>query len=131
MPVPLVMSSPADAVRFAGSPPLRNFTHTSGVPRVFDRYATHFPSGEITGPISWPEPLVSRTMRENTGAASAFDPDGWDESEDAQGLTIDERRYSCGCLWLRQEYHDGSVYHRIVDHHGKVLEDQIIGEHGA
>jgi hypothetical protein len=53
------------------------------------------------------------------------------ESEDAQGLTIDQRRYSCGCQWLRQEYHDGSVYHRIVHHDGKVLEDQIIGEHGA
>ena len=53
------------------------------------------------------------------------------ESEDAEGLATEQRRYSCGCQWLRQEYHDGSVYHRIVDHRGNVLEDQIIGEHGA
>ena len=53
------------------------------------------------------------------------------ESEDAQGLITEQRRYKCGCQWLRQEYHDGSVYHRIVRHDGKVIEDQIIGEHGA
>jgi hypothetical protein len=53
------------------------------------------------------------------------------ESEDAQGLRTEQRRYKCGCQWLRQEYHDGSVYHRIVHHDGNVIEDQIIGEHGA
>src|SRR6476620_4932983 len=78
IPVPGVTSRPADAVRFAGSPPAMNVTHTSVGPRASDRYATHLPSGEIAGAQSRAGPLVSRRIRENEGprsAPSARDPE--------------------------------------------------------
>src|SRR5438552_14633505 len=62
------ISSGADAVRLAGSPPATNLTHTSAVPRASERKATHFPSGEIAGPNSWAGVVVSRRVRENDGA---------------------------------------------------------------
>ena len=34
-----------------------------------DKYAIHFPSGEMAGPISFAGPLVRRTTRENYGGA--------------------------------------------------------------
>ena len=67
MPVPGVTSRPVDAVRFAGSPPATNLTQTSVGPRAFDKYATHFPSGEMAGAHSRAGPLVSRTIREKDG----------------------------------------------------------------
>jgi hypothetical protein len=51
--------------------------------------------------------------------------------EDDQGLVTDEVFYVCGCERLRQEYHDGSFYRRVVRHDGRVLVDEITGEHGA
>jgi hypothetical protein len=51
--------------------------------------------------------------------------------EDEQGLVTDEWFFACGCERLRQEYHDGGCYRRIVRHDGKVLIDEITGEHGA
>src|SRR5205823_6094804 len=59
------------AVRLIGSPPARNFTHTSVAPRALDRNAIHLPSGESAGADSSAGPLVSRTTREKVGAAAA------------------------------------------------------------
>jgi len=53
------------------------------------------------------------------------------EVEDEQGLVTDEMFYTCGCESMRQEYHDGSFYRRIVRHDGRVLVDEVISEHGA
>jgi hypothetical protein len=69
--VRLWISSVVDAVKFCGSPPLRNRTHTSVGPRAFDRYAIHFPSGEIAAPDSKDAPCVSCVTRENSGARVA------------------------------------------------------------
>ena len=45
-------------------------------------------------------------------------------TEDQQGLNTSDVRYSCGCHAHREEFHDGSLHHMIVDHHGKVLVDE-------
>lgn len=45
-------------------------------------------------------------------------------TEDLQGLVTEDRRYSCGCRTSREEFHDGSVHHTVVNHHGKVLVDE-------
>ena len=45
-------------------------------------------------------------------------------TEDLQGLVTEDRRFSCGCLTSREEFHDGSVHHTVVNHHGKVLVDE-------
>jgi hypothetical protein len=50
--------------------------------------------------------------------------------EDDQGLVTDETFYVCGCERLRQEYHDGSFYRKVVRHDGRVLVDEITGDHG-
>ncbi len=71
MPVVAEMSSPADAVKFAASPPATNLIQTSGFPLAFDTYATHFPSGEMAGPISRAGPLVRRTTREKRGGTAS------------------------------------------------------------
>src|SRR5687768_17021582 len=68
-PVPLLTSKSVDAVRFTAPPPLRNFTQTFAGPPAFDTYATHLPSGEITGPTSLSGPLVSRTILGNVGVS--------------------------------------------------------------
>ena len=45
-------------------------------------------------------------------------------TEDLQGLVTADLRYDCGCQSHREEFHDGSVHHLIVNHHGKVLVDE-------
>src|SRR4030095_1461584 len=66
------MSRPDVAVRFVGSPPARDFTQTFGEPPASDRYATHLPSGETTGPNSRAGPAVIGIIRENVGAFDVF-----------------------------------------------------------
>ncbi len=51
--------------------------------------------------------------------------------EDQQGLVSEERRFGCGCRSNREEYHDGSVEHRVVRHDRRVLDDGHDGEHLA
>jgi hypothetical protein len=48
------------------------------------------------------------------------------EDRDADVLLTQEMCYSCGCVSIRHEYHDGSVARRIVDHHGHVLVDELL-----
>ena len=45
-------------------------------------------------------------------------------TEDQQGLVTRDVRFTCGCQTHREEFHDGSVHHQVVDHHGKVLVDE-------
>jgi hypothetical protein len=45
-------------------------------------------------------------------------------TEDLQGLATEDVAYSCGCQSHREEFHDGSVHHLVVNHHGKVLLDE-------
>lgn len=45
-------------------------------------------------------------------------------TEDLQGLVTEDLRFSCGCRTSREEFHDGSVHHMVVNHHGKVLVDE-------
>ena len=45
-------------------------------------------------------------------------------TEDEQGLTTEDLRYSCGCRITKEEFHDGSVHRMVTDHHGKVLTDE-------
>ena len=45
-------------------------------------------------------------------------------NEDHQGLVIERITFACGCLSTKEEFHDGSVYHRVVHHRGKVLVDE-------
>ena len=50
-------------------------------------------------------------------------------SEDQQGLITEDVTYSCGCQSHREEFHDGSVHHMVVNHRGKVLvEEEFRGE---
>ena len=45
------------------------------------------------------------------------------------GLTTEEVSYECGCRSSREEFHDGSVHHMVVNHRGKVLvEEEFRGE---
>ena len=46
-------------------------------------------------------------------------------TEDHQGLVTEERRFACGCRVTREEFHDGSFHHSVVNHHGKVLLDEV------
>jgi hypothetical protein len=36
-------------------------------------------------------------------------------------------QFSCGCISMRYEYQDGTVFEKVVHHSGKVLVDQILG----
>ena len=45
-------------------------------------------------------------------------------TEDQQGLVTEELVYTCGCQSTREEFHDGSVHHMVVDHRGRVLVDE-------
>ena len=45
-------------------------------------------------------------------------------TEDQLGLITEEVRYTCGCRSTREEFHDGSVHHMVVDHRGRVLVDE-------
>jgi hypothetical protein len=45
-------------------------------------------------------------------------------TDDLQGMATEELRYSCGCRDAREEFHDGSVHHRVARHDGRVLVDE-------
>jgi hypothetical protein len=45
-------------------------------------------------------------------------------AEDQSGLVTEELQFSCGCAASREEFHDGSVHRRLVDHHGTVVVDE-------
>ena len=45
-------------------------------------------------------------------------------SEDLLGLVTEDVTYSCGCQTHREEFHDGSVHHLVVNHRGKTLVDE-------
>ena len=50
-------------------------------------------------------------------------------TEDQLGLVTEEVSYECGCRSAREEFHDGSVHHMVVNHRGKVLvEEEFRGE---
>ena len=50
-------------------------------------------------------------------------------TEDQQGLITEDVAYDCGCQSHREEFHDGSVHHMVVNHRGKVLvEEEFRGE---
>ena len=50
-------------------------------------------------------------------------------TEDQLGLSTEEVSFSCGCRSSREEFHDGSVHHMVVNHRGKVLvEEEFRGE---
>jgi hypothetical protein len=49
--------------------------------------------------------------------------------DDEQGYVFDYLTWDCGCRTTRRQYHDGSVQHRVVDHHGKVLMDEHSAMH--
>jgi hypothetical protein len=51
------------------------------------------------------------------------------QDQDEDCLVSDEWFYACGCRILQHEYHDGTVSRRVVRHDGKVLDDQLEGEH--
>jgi hypothetical protein len=49
--------------------------------------------------------------------------------EDRLGLVTEEVSFECGCRSSREEFHDGSVHHMVVNHRGKVLvEEEFRGE---
>lgn len=68
---------------------------------------------------------VSRFEVRDAPCGAPHDGQRW-FSEDLQGLTTEELRYSCGCHYAREEFHDGSVHARVVRHDGKVLVDEEI-----
>jgi len=50
-------------------------------------------------------------------------------SEDLQGLATEDLRFTCGCSSAKEEFHDGSVHLRVVNHRGRVLVDvELRGE---
>ncbi len=53
------------------------------------------------------------------------------QDRDDECLLTDERIYACGCVVIRDEYHDGTFSRREVGHDGKVLVDRMNAEHHA
>ena len=51
------------------------------------------------------------------------------QDQHEEGVVIDNWCYACGCRIVRHEYHDGSVYRKVVRHNGTVLVDELIAEH--
>ena len=45
-------------------------------------------------------------------------------TEDMQGLVTEELKFTCGCTSSKEEFHDGSVHHLVLNHHGKVMVDE-------
>jgi len=48
------------------------------------------------------------------------------EDHDDDCVVTREVEYSCGCMSVQHEYHDGSVSRRIVRHDGHVLMDELL-----
>ena len=51
------------------------------------------------------------------------------QDRDDECVLTDERFYSCGCVTIRHEYHDGTFSRREVRHDGKVIVDRMNVEH--
>ena len=50
------------------------------------------------------------------------------QDQDEEGLVITDLYYACGCRSIRHEYHDGSIYLKVVHHDGTLLVDELIAE---
>jgi hypothetical protein len=48
---------------------------------------------------------------------------------DHDGLATHDDYFACGCRSIRHELHDGSICNRVVHHNGRVLVDEVVGEH--
>lgn len=48
------------------------------------------------------------------------------EDRDEEVLITQELCYTCGCVSIRHEYHDGSVARKVVHHNGHVLLDELL-----
>jgi hypothetical protein len=48
------------------------------------------------------------------------------QDHDGEVVVTQEMLYSCGCQWIRHEYHDGAVSSRVVRHDGQVLVDELL-----
>ena len=70
----------------------------------------------VTATITPFEPRIAPCGRKHPGEAFV--------SEDLHGLVTEDERFSCGCQTYREEFHDGSVHHMVVNHHGKVVVDE-------
>ena len=51
------------------------------------------------------------------------------QDQDKEGLVSDDWYYACGCRSIRHEYHDGSVWRKLIRHDGAVLTDELIVEY--
>ena len=47
------------------------------------------------------------------------------EDHDDEVVVTREVEFSCGCLSIQHEFHDGTVSRRIVRHDGHVLVDEL------
>lgn len=45
-------------------------------------------------------------------------------TEDSEGLSTRDVRFTCGCRTHHEEFHDGSVHNMIVNHRGRILVDE-------
>ena len=70
----------------------------------------------MTATVSRFEPAIAPCGHRHDGERTV--------TEDQQGLVTEDLSYSCGCQSHREEFHDGSVHHLVVNHHGKVLVDE-------
>jgi len=48
------------------------------------------------------------------------------QDRDDDAMVTEELEYSCGCMSIRHEYHDGSLRRKIVRHDGTVLVDELL-----
>ena len=48
------------------------------------------------------------------------------EDHDDDVVVTREVEYSCGCVSIQHEYHDGSVSRKVVRHDGHVLVDELL-----
>jgi hypothetical protein len=49
--------------------------------------------------------------------------------DDEQGYVFEHLTWDCGCQTIRRQFHDGSVQHQVLDHHGKIRSDEHSGLH--
>ena len=49
--------------------------------------------------------------------------------DDGEGYLFEHVLLDCGCQTTRRQYHDGSVHHKVVDHHGRVRTDEHSSAH--
>jgi len=48
------------------------------------------------------------------------------QDRDDDAMVTEELEFSCGCLSIRHEYHDGSLGRKVVRHDGAVLVDELL-----